>query len=105
MKKHQQPLSMDYVYHESESGELNSVHVELYPNPSGEYFDITFTSSNKISTGDLEDILNSLWADWFTRLRINPVDDCKITLVAAGATYDVDIAHLPKITVSGLNPR
>jgi len=96
---------MDYVYHESANDELKSVHVQLYPNSSGEYFDLKFTSDSEISPGDLEIILNSLWAEWFTRLRINPVVDCKIILVTADATYDVGIAALPKISVTGLKLR
>jgi len=96
---------MDYVYKESVTEELKSVHVELYPNSSGEYFDLKFTSSGIISTGDLEDILNSLWTEWFSRLRINPVDDCKIILIAAGVEYEVAVAPLPRIFIEQLNPK
>ena len=105
MKKLQQPLSMDCVYQEPGTDELKSVRAELYPNPSGEYFDIKFTSSEKLSPGVLEDIINSLWAEWFTRLKINPVDDCRIKLVAEGISYEVAVEPLPKITVTGLYPR
>jgi hypothetical protein len=96
---------MDYIYHESATDDLKSVRIELHPNPSGEYFDMKFTSDDKVDPLDLESIINMLWGEWFSRLRINPVIDCKVVLIAAGVTYDVVITSVPRISVAGMNPR
>ena len=39
------------------------------------------------------------------KLMINPLDDCKITLVADGTTYEVAVTYFPKISIAGLNQR
>ena len=105
MRKNQQILSMDYVYHDSFTEELKNVHVALQPHESGEHLDMKFTSADKIREGDLDKILNALWVEWFTRLKISPVNDCKIILEAAGKEYDVGVAYSQKISVTGITPR
>ncbi|MCL2699893.1 MAG: hypothetical protein FWE68_06230 [Defluviitaleaceae bacterium] len=105
MGKEQQPLAMDYVYQDSLTDEFRNIGVKLYPNESGEYFEMELASASKLTLGDLELVLNSLWGELFAKLRVNPVDDCRITLSTAGEVYDVDVERSAKISVMGLTPR